>query len=111
MARDLTQMVPNTESDLLFHHSLRFILFGALTGRRKSPNNDADLLYAGRMFHDVGLTTAYQNSPLRFDVVGANAACDFLRGYRISERQRSSRMRSRCTPHPAFPRTSGRGSP
>jgi NAD(P)-dependent dehydrogenase (short-subunit alcohol dehydrogenase family) len=33
MALDLTQMIRDTESDLLFHHSTRVYLFGALTGQ------------------------------------------------------------------------------
>src|SRR4051794_5802573 len=32
MARDLTQFIRDTEPDLLFHHSTRVYLFGALTG-------------------------------------------------------------------------------
>ena len=35
MARDATQLVRDTEPDLLFHHSTRVFLFGALTGERK----------------------------------------------------------------------------
>lgn len=37
------------------------------------------------MFHDVGLTSTYRESQLRFEVDGANAARDFLRSHRISE--------------------------
>ena len=55
MARDLTQMIRDTESDLLFHHSSRVYLFGALTGRRKGLKYDPELLYVGAMFHDFGL--------------------------------------------------------
>jgi len=32
MAHNLTQLICDTESDLLFHHSTRVYLFGALTG-------------------------------------------------------------------------------
>jgi hypothetical protein len=35
IARDLTQLIRDTEPDLLFHHSTRVYLFGALTGVRK----------------------------------------------------------------------------
>ena len=35
------------------------------------------------MFHDIGLTSKYQNSQLRFEVDGANAARDFLRSHGI----------------------------
>ena len=37
------------------------------------------------MFHDIGLTDSYRDSPLRFEVDGANAARDFLRSYGIPE--------------------------
>lgn len=85
MARDLTQLIRDTESDLLFNHSTRVYLFGALTGRRKGLKYDPELLYVGAMFHDIGLTEAYRHSQLRFEVDGANAARDFLRGYNIPE--------------------------
>ncbi len=85
MARDLTQLIRSRESDLLFHHSTRVYLFGALTGQRKGLKYDPELLYVGAMFHDIGLTEAYRGSPLRFEVDGANAARDFLRSYGIPE--------------------------
>jgi HD domain len=84
MARDLTQLIRDTEPDLLFHHSTRVYLFGALTGLRKGVTYDPELLYVGAMFHDIGLTEAYRNSQLRFEVDGANAARDFLRSHGIS---------------------------
>ena len=85
MARDLTELIRSKESDLLFHHSTRVYLFGALTGQRKRVKYDPELLYVGAMFHDIGLTEAYRSSALRFEVDGANAARDFLRSYGIPE--------------------------
>jgi HD domain len=85
MARDLTQLIRDTESDLLFNHSTRVYLFGALTGQRKGLKYDPELLYAGAMFHDIGLTETYRHSQLRFEVDGANAARDFLRAYNVPE--------------------------
>jgi hypothetical protein len=85
LARDLTQLIRDTESELLFHHSTRVYLFGALTGRRRGLSFDAELLYAGAMFHDIGLTESYRQSQNRFEVDGANAARDFLRSYGIAE--------------------------
>jgi hypothetical protein len=85
MARDLTQFIRDTESELLFHHSTRVYLFGALTGRRRGLKFDPDLLYVGAMFHDVGLTEGYRQSRNRFEVDGANAAREFLKGYGIPE--------------------------
>src|SRR3979411_1340847 len=85
MARDLTQLIRDTEPDLLFHHSTRVYLFGALTGARKGLEFDPELLYVGAMFHDIGLTDKYRRSQLRFEVDGANAARDFLRSHGIPE--------------------------
>jgi hypothetical protein len=85
MARELTQLIRDTEPDLLFNHSTRVYLFGALTGQRKGLKYDPELLYAGAMFHDIGLTPRYRDSLLRFEVDGANAARDFLRGHGVSE--------------------------
>jgi hypothetical protein len=85
MARDLTQLIRDTESELLFRHSTRVYLFGALTGQRKGLKFDPELLYAGAMFHDIGLTEGYRRSRNRFEVDGANAAREFLKGYGIPE--------------------------
>jgi hypothetical protein len=85
MAREATQLVRDTEPDLLFHHSTRVFLFGALAGERKQLKYDAELLYIGAMFHDMGLVEAYSSRHLRFEVDGANAARDFLRGYGANE--------------------------
>jgi hypothetical protein len=85
MAREATQLVRDTESDLLYHHSRRVFLFGALTGERKRLKYDAELLYIGAMFHDMGLVAPYSSADERFEVDGANAAREFLRRYAIGE--------------------------
>jgi hypothetical protein len=85
MANDLTQLIRDTETDLLFNHSTRVYLFGALTGKRRALKFDAELLYVGAMFHDMGLTQRYRTSQNRFEVDSANAAREFLRGYGVSE--------------------------
>ncbi len=84
LARDITGFVRDTESPLLFHHSSRVYYFGALAGRRRGLRFDAELLYAGAMFHDVGLMPAKSSATERFEVDGANAARDFLRSRGIS---------------------------
>jgi hypothetical protein len=87
MARELTQLVRDTETDLLFNHSTRVYFFGALTGKRRGLRFDPELLYVGAMFHDMGLTERYQTSQNRFEVDSANAARDFLRRHGIPERE------------------------
>jgi HD domain len=85
LVRDITEHIRETEDDLLFNHSRRVFLFGALQGRRRGLNPDLELLYAGAMFHDVGLTEGYRSSMVRFEVDGANAARDFLIGHGVDE--------------------------
>jgi hypothetical protein len=85
LARELTQLIRDTESDLLFHHSVRVYFWAGLSGNRAGLKFDAELLYAASMFHDIGLTARYEGSQLRFEVDGANAARDFLRGHGIAE--------------------------
>lgn len=78
LVREITDFIRDAENDLLFHHSRRVFLFGALQGRRRGLQPDLELLYAGAMFHDLGLTPRYHPSMLRFEVDGANAAREFL---------------------------------
>ena len=85
LVRDVTEFIRDAESDLLFDHSRRVFLFGALQGRRRGLQPDLELLYAGAMFHDIGLTEPYRSSALRFEVDGANAAQDFLREHGVDE--------------------------
>jgi hypothetical protein len=86
LAREVTELVRDTEPPLLFHHSSRVYYWGALTGKRRGLNFDPELLYAGAMFHDMGLTPQHASADKRFEVDGANAARDFLRSRGIADR-------------------------
>ena len=85
LANEITEFIQDTESALLFNHSSRVYYFGALVGKRRGLKFDAELLYAGAMFHDIGLVPAYSSDADRFEVDGANAARNFLRSHHISE--------------------------
>jgi hypothetical protein len=85
LAQAATELVRDTESDLLFHHSTRVYYFGALAGLRKKLKFDPELLYIGAMFHDMGLTKQYRSATERFEVDSANAARDFLRQHGIDD--------------------------
>jgi HD superfamily phosphodiesterase len=78
LVREVTDFIRDAEDELLFNHSRRVFLFGALQGRRLGLEPDLELLYVGAMFHDIGLTERYRTSTGRFEVDGANAARDFL---------------------------------
>ena len=85
LARAATELVRDTEPDLLYNHSRRVFLFGALAGERKQLKFDAELLYLGAMFHDMGLVDAYSSKTSRFEVDGANAARDFMQQHGMNE--------------------------
>ena len=85
LARDVTELIRDTESKLLFNHSVRVYFWAALAGARKSLRFDQELLYIAAMFHDIGLTERYRDSALRFEVDSANAARAFLRSHGIAE--------------------------
>ncbi|ADW68786.1 HD domain-containing protein [Granulicella tundricola] len=87
LIQQITEFVRDTESDLLFNHSSRVYYFGALAGRRRGLTFDPELLYAGAMFHDIGLIPAYSSATERFEVDGANAARSFLQEHGIDAAQ------------------------
>jgi HD superfamily phosphodiesterase len=85
LAREITELVRDTETSVLFHHSSRVYYWGALAGKRRELRFDPELLYAGAMFHDMGLTHLHSSNDNRFEVDGANAARDFLRSHGIAQ--------------------------
>jgi hypothetical protein len=85
LANEITEFIRDAESTLLFNHSSRVYYFGALAGQRRGLKFDAELLYAGAMFHDIGLVPAHSSEADRFEVDGANAAREFLRSHHIAE--------------------------
>src|SRR5438309_3689446 len=85
LAREVTALVRDTEPPLLFHHSSRVYYWGALTGKRRGLRFDSELLYAGAMFHDMGLTPAHASAHERFEVDGANVARAFPRSHGIGQ--------------------------
>jgi HD domain len=85
LSREITELVRDTESPLLFHHSSRVYYFGALAGKHRGLSFDPELLYAGAMFHDMGLTPRHSSPDQRFEVDGANTARNFLRRHGIAQ--------------------------
>lgn len=85
LARDATQLVRDTSTELLFHHSRRVFLWGSLQAQRTGLAHDADLFYVGAMFHDLGLTEGHRSAAERFEIDGANAARAFLEARDVPE--------------------------
>src|ERR1700679_2455140 len=85
LAREIAELIRDTETELLFNHSSRVYYFGAVAGKQRGLNFDRELLYAGAMFHDIGLMPGYSSPADRFEVDGANAARDFLKSHGIPQ--------------------------
>jgi hypothetical protein len=85
LAREITDLVRETASPLLFHHSSRVYYFGALAGKHRGLKFDPELLYCGCMFHDMGLTPQHSSADERFEVDGAHTARDFLKRHGIDK--------------------------
>jgi hypothetical protein len=87
IAREITQYVPRHRKRHAVPPFGTRLLLGRAAGReRHGLAFDPELLYAAAMFHDIGITPHYHGSRQRFEVDGANAARDFLRGHGIAER-------------------------
>ncbi len=83
LGKAIAEFVRDRETDLLFNHSSRVYLFGAIAGRRRGLKFDTELLYAAAMFHDLGLMHDHASHDHRFEVDGADAARAFLHSYGV----------------------------
>jgi hypothetical protein len=85
LARDVTELVRSSTTDLIYRHSRRVFWFGSLQGRNRGLSWDPELLYAGAMFHDLGLNEEHRKSGRRFEVDSADEARRFLRGHGVPD--------------------------
>lgn len=81
IATQATELLLTHGTEFLYNHSVRAFLFGALNGVQNKRAYDPELLYVSALFHDLGLTSKYSSEDLRFEVDGANAAREFLKGH------------------------------
>ncbi|MFJ7193987.1 MULTISPECIES: HD domain-containing protein [unclassified Streptomyces] len=84
LAREATELVREVATPLLFDHSRRVFLFGALRGAEENLDFDPELLYVGAMFHDLGLTDRFARTDQRFEIDGADEARRFLQAHGIT---------------------------
>ena len=85
LAREATELVRSSTSDLIYDHSRRVFWFGSLQGRNRGLSFDPELLYIGAMFHDLGLNEQFRRSGRRFEVDSADEARRFLQGHGVPE--------------------------
>jgi hypothetical protein len=85
LARQATELVRDSTSELIYHHSRRVFWFGSLQGRNRDLSFDPELLYIGAMFHDLGLNERFHGSGRRFEVDSADEARRFLYDHGVPE--------------------------
>jgi hypothetical protein len=85
LAREATELVRESTTDLVYHHSRRVFWFGSLQGRNRGLSFDPELLYIGAMFHDLGLNEQFRGSGRRFEVDSAGEARRFLQDHGVPE--------------------------
>jgi hypothetical protein len=85
LAREATELVRDSTSELIYHHSRRVYFFGSLQGRNRDLSFDPELLYIGAMFHDLGLNEEFRGSGRRFEVDSADEARRFLQAHGVPE--------------------------
>jgi HD superfamily phosphodiesterase len=70
----MTEQLESSAPPAIYHHSRRVFLWGSLRGRERGLSYDPELLYAGALFHDLGLTERFAGSNQRFELDGADEA-------------------------------------
>lgn len=84
IAKQATELLIEHGTEFLYNHSLRVYLLGALNAEQKKVKYDQELYFICSAFHDLGLRPHYSSPDKRFEVDGANAARDFLKGHGIT---------------------------
>jgi hypothetical protein len=78
LANAAAELIRQTTTPLIYHHSRRVFLFGSLQSRQLGIQPDAELLYIAALFHDSGLVPPYRGTTQRFELDSADAAKSFL---------------------------------
>src|ERR1700754_3865829 len=85
IAKQATELLLEHGTEFIYNHSLRVFVFASLNGKNRKLQYDPELLYVSSVFHDLGLTPHYSSADKRFEVDGANAARDFLKGHGLPQ--------------------------
>ncbi|MEW2500683.1 HD domain-containing protein [Amycolatopsis sp. CA-161197] len=78
LVAEVTALIREKSTELLFNHSRRVFLFGSLQARALGIDPDPELLYVAALFHDTGLVPPWRSEQQRFEIDGADQAREFL---------------------------------
>jgi hypothetical protein len=106
IAREAAELVRQHETEMLYNHSVRVFVFGAMKGVRQNLKFDSELLYVAALFHDLGLVDAYHTDTKRFEVGAPTPRGNFSEAMASPSRKRIWFGKpSRSIPRPVSPNT------
>ena len=77
LARKAVDYAFSASSTVVWNHVMRTFVFGSIVGKAQGARYDEELFFLGAVLHDLGLT-GIAHGQERFEVVGADAAVEFL---------------------------------
>jgi len=86
-SRAVDQLLIESSPQFLVDHCKRSFALAVLLAQAQDNPVDEEVLFAGVMLHDLGLTARFHSSTVRFEVASANTARDFARSHGLSARR------------------------
>lgn len=86
-SRAVDELVTGASPQFLVDHCKRSFALAILLAAAQHDQVDEEVLFAGVMMHDLGLTARFHSPSVRFEVASANAARDFARSHGLSARR------------------------
>ena len=80
LAGAVEQLLVESSPRFLVDHARRSLELACLIATAEGLVVDAEVLHAGVLLHDLGLTTRFHSSEVRFEVAGADAARELVLG-------------------------------
>jgi hypothetical protein len=84
LAKAAEKLLQETSPDFLIDHCHRSVELASLIVAAGNIALDEEVLFAGVLLHDLGLTQRFHSSEVRFEVASANAARDLALDYGLS---------------------------
>jgi HD domain len=81
LAHAAEKLLESTSPQFLIDHCHRSVELAQLIVETENIDLDDEVLYVGVLLHDLGLTTRFHSSQVRFEVASANAARDLALAY------------------------------
>ncbi|HEX6678851.1 MAG TPA: HD domain-containing protein, partial [Actinomycetes bacterium] len=90
LGRAVEHLLRSSSPTFLVQHCQRSFQLALLIAAARGLEVEVEVLFAGVMLHDLGLTPGYRSSTDRFEVASANAARAFVLQHGMSRRRASN---------------------